>query len=117
MSLEKPLGMILEEVTEGAANGVFVKELADSGSAYASEYKDKLVGLKLARVMEEDVTLFTFDNVMEKIMDAPSPLTIDFEIEEATESIEPQFQVGTEVTIKVIQDGQELDIQPRWETI
>jgi ferredoxin len=114
VSLEKPLGMILEEVTEGAANGVFVKELADSGSAYASEYKDKLVGLKLARVMEEDVTLLTFDNVMEKIINAPSPLTIDFEIkQDSTESIEPQYQVGTEVTIRVIQEGQEMDIQAK----
>jgi len=104
--LEKPLGMILEEVEEGDAKGVFVKELADSGSAFASEYKDKLVGLKLARVMQDDVTCLTFDDVMEKIIEAPSPLTIDFEIKEETPIAEPQFEVGTTVTINVIQEGE-----------
>lgn len=101
--------MILEEVEEGAANGVFVKELADSGSAYASEFKDQLVGLKVARVMDDNVTSLTFDDVMEKIMDAPSPLTIDFEIEEqaTTTASEPQFEVGTTVTINVLQEGED----------
>lgn len=101
VSLEKPLGIILEEVEEGAANGVFVKELADTGSAYASEYKDQLVGLKLARVMEDDVTSLTFDAVMEKIIDAPSPLTIELEMEP-----EPMFEIGTPVTVNVIQEGE-----------
>jgi ferredoxin len=115
VSLEKPLGMILEEIVEGSAMGVKVKELADSGSAYASEYKDQLVGLKLARVMQEDVTCLDFDSVMQKIIEAPSPLSIDFEIENVsivtdeteegpTES-EPQFDLGAVVTINVIQEG------------
>ena len=103
VSLEKPLGMILEEVEEGEAKGVKVMELADSGSAYASEYKDQLVGLKLARVMEDDVTALTFDDVMEKIVEAPSPITIEFEMEKASD--EPQFEVGTVVVINVIQEG------------
>jgi ferredoxin len=107
ISLEKPLGMILEEVEEGAANGVFVKELADSGSAYASEFKDQIVGLKVARVMDDDCTSLTFDDVMEKIIDAPSPLTIDFEIEETTTASEPQFEVGTTVIINVLQEGED----------
>jgi ferredoxin len=109
VSLEKPLGMILEEVEEGAANGVFVKELAESGSAYASEFKDQLVGLKVARVMDDDCTSLAFDDVMEKIIDAPSPLTIDFELEEATAAAaaEPQFEVGTTVTINVLQEGED----------
>ena len=107
VSLEKPLGIILEEVKEGAANGVFVKELSETGSAYASQYKDRLVGMKLARVMQDDVTSLTFDDVMEKIIGAPSPLTIDFEFEEATAPIsEPQYEVGTTVTINVIQEGE-----------
>jgi ferredoxin len=115
VSLEKPLGIILEEIQEGAAMGVKVKELADSGSAYASEYKNQLVGLKLSRVMQEDVTCLDFDSVMEKIIEAPSPLSIDFEIEnvpsvsEETEEVstesEPQSDLGTVVTINVIQEG------------
>lgn len=104
ISLEKPLGMILEEIEEGAAMGVKVKELAESGSAFKSEYRDQLVGLKIARVMQEDVTSVTFDDVMEKIIEAPSPLTIDFVIESIPRS-EPQFDVGTRVIINVIQEG------------
>lgn len=100
LSLEKPLGIILEEVEEGEAKGVFVKELSDEGSA--AEYKDKLVGLKLARVVDDDVTSLTFDDVMEKIIEAPSPLTIEFELPQ-----EPMFQVGTPVTITVLQSGED----------
>ena len=55
LELEKPLGIILEEIEEGGSEGVKVEELADSGSAYASEYRDSLVGLKIATVMNDDV--------------------------------------------------------------
>ena len=44
MELEKPLGIILEEVVENSPEGVKVEELSDAGSAYASEYRDQLVG-------------------------------------------------------------------------
>jgi hypothetical protein len=56
LELEKPLGIILEEMEEGGSEGVRVEELADSGSAYSSEYRDTLVGLKIAQVMDSDVT-------------------------------------------------------------
>ena len=57
MELEKPLGIILEEVEENAAQGrVKVEELSDAGSAYASEYRDELVGLKVMQVMDTDVS-------------------------------------------------------------
>jgi len=109
VTLEKPLGMLLEEMEEGAPLGVKVEELADSGSAYASPYKDQLVGLKLATVMGEDVTAIGFDDVMEKIIDAPSPVTIEFEVEAAAAAGDVEekvsFDVGTPVTIQVIQEG------------
>ena len=41
---------------EGGSEGVKVEELADSGSAYLSPYRDELVGLKIAKVMDDDVT-------------------------------------------------------------
>eukprot|EP00566_Odontella_aurita_P016398 CAMPEP_0113538360 /NCGR_PEP_ID=MMETSP0015_2-20120614/7321_1 /TAXON_ID=2838 /ORGANISM="Odontella" /LENGTH=248 /DNA_ID=CAMNT_0000437923 /DNA_START=135 /DNA_END=881 /DNA_ORIENTATION=+ /assembly_acc=CAM_ASM_000160 len=117
LSLEKPLGMILEEVEEGEAKGVKVEELSDAGSAYASEYRDTLVGLKLARVMGEDVTEIAFDDVMAKIIDAPSPVDIDFEVEGSSEDeeeiAEPVFDLGTPVTITVIQDGKETPVQAK----
>ena len=124
LELEKPLGILLEEVEEGHPMGVKVEELSDAGSAYASEYADQLVGLKVASVMGEDVTSIAFDDVMDKIIDAPSPVQISFEVEggdaevEAEESAEdvaapaePQFSVGETVSITVIQDGAETQIQ------
>jgi ferredoxin len=122
LTLEKPLGLILEEVEEGAPKGVKVQELSDSGSAYASEYKDQLVGLKVATVMGEDVTTIGFDDAMQKIVDAPSPVSIQFfvegvaNIEEVSPPIDsqPQFDVGTVVTINVIQEGKpDLAIQAK----
>lgn len=126
LELEKPLGILLEEVEEGQPMGVKVEELSDAGSAAASEYADKLVGLKVASVMGEDVTAISFDDVMDKIIDAPSPVQIAFEVEisaddSAGESdqvaeaapAEPQFAVGETVTITVIQDGAETQIQGR----
>ena len=56
LELEKPLGIILEEVEEGGVSGVKVEELSNSGSAYTSPYRDQLVGMKVATVMDNDVT-------------------------------------------------------------
>jgi len=108
IELEKPLGMILEEVEEGQAKGVYVLELAEEGSAAASEYKDQLVGLPLAKVMGTDVTGLDFDSVMEQLIEAPSPLSLDF-IVEATDAAPveeevDEFPVGTVVAIKVLGD-------------
>jgi ferredoxin len=109
VTLEKPLGMLLEEMEEGAAMGVKVQELTEGGSAAASEFKDQLVGLKLASVMGKTVTAAMFDDVMDLIIEAPSPVTIDFELEVAegaeVAEPEPEFAVGTSVTIKVLQEG------------
>lgn len=122
LRLEKPLGMILEEIEEGQPRGVKVEELADSGSARASEYGEALVGLKVARVMGEDVTELSFDDVMAKIVDAPSPVDIDFEVvegsaedeDEEASGDEPEcFELGTPVTITVIQDGVETPVQAK----
>ena len=128
LELEKPLGILLEEVEEGHPMGVKVEELSDAGSAAASEYADQLVGLKVASVCGEDVTAISFDDVMDKIIDAPSPVQIAFEVEdgadadagaeadeaaEAAAPAEPQFAVGETVTITVIQDGAETEIQGR----
>jgi len=112
LELEKPLGMILEEVEEGAPKGVLVQEIGDSGSANQSEFRDQLVGLKIARIMGEDVTKVGFDSVMDKIIEAPSPLLIDFAMENANaestdmeNEAETSFEVGTEVTINILQQG------------
>jgi ferredoxin len=107
MELEKPLGIILEEVEENAPQGVKVEELSDAGSAYASEYRDQLVGLKVMQVMDTDVSNMVFDDVMECIIDAPSPVNIAFEVADEADDVEAQvetFELGTTVQIKVIQE-------------
>ena len=110
--LEKPLGMILEEVEEGQAKGVFVLELAEEGSASASEFKDQLVGLKVSTVMGVDVTNMVFDDVMEKLIEAPSPVSIEF-LTEATDETAVEFEVGTPVTITVLEEGKETSIDAK----
>lgn len=113
VSLEKPLGMILEEVEEGQPIGVFVLELAEEGSAAASEFKDQLVGLKLATVMGEDVTNLVFDEIMDKLIGASSPVSLEFELEPTAGEKEPEFEVGTTVTITVLEDGKENAIEAK----
>mmetsp|Transcript_22472 Transcript_22472/g.53409 ORF Transcript_22472/g.53409 Transcript_22472/m.53409 type:complete len:267 (+) Transcript_22472:172-972(+) len=117
VELEKPLGVILEEVEEGQPKGVFVLELAEEGSAAASEYKDLLVGLTLAKVMGNDVTNLDFDSVMDELIAAPSPINLDFAVpsnlveHDESVSLSPpaaeeidELPLGTTVAIKVLGD-------------
>jgi ferredoxin len=106
IDLEKPLGIVLEEMEENAPKGVKVEELSDAGSAYASEYRNQLIGLKIAQVGETDVTNMAFDDVMECIINSASPVNISFEVpDEPAEPAIKQFNMGTAVQIKVIQEG------------
>lgn len=109
LTLEKPLGILLEEVEEGTPSGVQVEELSEAGSAFQSPYQSQLLGRKVARVMDQDVTQMSFDEVMECIINAPSPLQIAFEMEEEEDGGNedtPQYEVGTTVTIQVKQEAQ-----------
>jgi ferredoxin len=113
LTLEKPLGMVLEEMEENQPKGVYVLDLADEGSAIKSPYKDQLVGLPLTKVMDVDVTAFDFDTVMEQLIAAPSPVTLEFALlanEDSTTSssvpaVVEEFAIGATVTIKVLEDN------------
>jgi hypothetical protein len=61
LSLEKPLGMILEEVEEGAPKGVYVVALNEEGSAFKSDLRGRLVGMALKSVMSTTVSSMRFD--------------------------------------------------------
>jgi len=102
ISLDKPLGMILEEIEEGQPSGVFISELADDGSAAVSQWKDQVVGLKLATVMGNDVRNLDFDSIMDQLIAAPSPLNIEFVVKAPADK--ELFPVGTVVLIKVLGD-------------
>ncbi len=47
----------------------------------------------------------TFDDVMDCIINAPSPVSIAFEVDDNDDEKTPSFAVGTTVAIKVIQEG------------
>ncbi|CAJ1935430.1 unnamed protein product [Cylindrotheca closterium] len=106
-NFEKPLGMILEEVVEGEPMGVYVIELADEGSATSFP---EIVGLQLETVMNEDVSNLLFDDVMAKLVDAPSPVSISFLKKNGNADA---LSVGTPVTINVIDGDKEVTIEAK----
>merc|ERR1712232_488900 len=54
--------------------------------------------------MDQDVSNLIFDEVMEKLIDAPSPVTVSFLVDQATEP-RTDFEEGTKVTIVVLEDN------------
>ena len=112
LSLEKPLGIILEEVEENQPKGVYVCEIAEEGSA--SKYEDSLVGKKLLSVMDQDVRDMVFDDVMETLINAPSPVSVEFLVQEISEESKPELEIGTEVKIVVLnEDGSQTSIDAK----
>ena len=121
LTLEKPLGLLLEEIDEsGVAGGVIVTQVNENGSAYSSSYRDALPQMKVKSVMGKDVSSFTLEDVMDVIIYAPSPVNIEFvssSLEESTvtatasssaaaDVITPKYEVGTSVTITVQQPSE-----------
>ena len=121
LQLEKPLGLILEESDSTIPNsGVVVTQVNDGGSAYASPSASKLSNAKIMTVMGTDVSNMSFDDVMDVIVGAPSPLDVEFALasssdgveenadtaaaeEEEVEDASSQYEIGTTVTIQVEQ--------------
>ena len=75
VSLEKPLGLVLEENVRDAPEGLYVAEIDSDGSASASDIK---VDDRLDAVNGVDTTSMGFDDVMDLIVDAPSPVRLQF---------------------------------------
>ena len=75
VSLEKPLGIVLEENVRDAPEGLYVAEIDADGSACASDIK---VEDRLDAVNGVDTTSMGFDDVMDLIVDAPSPVRLQF---------------------------------------
>lgn len=103
IQLEKPLGLILEEVEKNQPRGVYILELDDDGSAASSQW---LKGLKVSTVMGNDVTNLDFDSVMDQLVAAPSPITMEFASMDDDQNSEEdgQFPQGTVVSIKILDD-------------
>ena len=117
LTLEKPLGLILEEDDGEGVGGVIVTEVNEGGSAFESPSKDRLIQAKIGSVMGLDVSTSSFDDVMDAIINAPSPVDIDFavvpaspsstggdeEVAEAVVDETPRYEMGTPVAITVQQ--------------
>jgi len=131
LELEKPLGLILEEADDnnnssgGAGGGVIITQINEGGSAYNSPYYSAnnklLINAKIIMVMDTNVSNMSFEDVMDVIVGAPSPLSLELELAdgvvttededsasesaEATESTAAvvEYEIGTTVTIQVEQ--------------
>jgi ferredoxin len=94
--------------------GVKVQELSTEGSAYTSDYRNVLVGMKLSQVMDINVSNMSFENVMDCIIQAPSPVKISFvpltsQQDQQQQQQSPMLQVGTMVEIRVLQSDNKED--------
>jgi len=74
VTLEKPLGAVLEE---SAAGGVQVEDLQDGGSAAETGLLRK--GDRLISVLGKDVSMSDFDSVMTLLVEAPAAVELDVE--------------------------------------
>ena len=72
VTLAKPLGAVLQEAKPA---GVMVGELQEGGSALETGLLKK--GDRLRSVQGEDVSKASFDEVMEKLIDAPEEVALD----------------------------------------
>jgi len=115
VSLEKPLGMILEELEEGASRGAIVTGLQEEGSAFLSEFKDEFVGLRLVSVMGENVSDLMFEDVMTAIISAPSPVALELQPVDAVKmsGVTEQFKIGTLVSITVLEGDKETVVEAK----
>ena len=109
LELTKPLGLILEE-DESSGSGVIVTQVNEGGSAYESPEASKLIGSKILNVIGKDVSSLSFDDVMDVIIGADSPLDVVFALkssvgafEETQQEEELAYKIGTDVLITVQQ--------------
>ena len=109
LQLTKPLGLILEE-DESSGTGVIVTQVNEGGSAYESAEASKLIGSKILTVTGKDVSSLSFDDVMDVIIGADSPLDVVFAlkssvgaVEETQQEEELAYKIGTDVLITVQQ--------------
>ena len=111
LSLDKPLGLVLEESDDGV--GVVVASINDGGSACLYPQKDALVGSWVVNVMGKDVSDSNFDIVMETIINAETTVEIAFALSRiiddddrdvsSSDEGSSAYEVGTIVAIKVQQ--------------
>jgi len=74
--VEKPMGIVLEEIQENEARGVYCLECNEDSSAFVAGIR---AGDSISSLAGTDVTSFTFDQVMELLGNSASPVAITVE--------------------------------------
>jgi ferredoxin len=105
LSLEKPMGLILEESDTASGGGVYVKEFGETGSALP--FAEQIRGAQVLAVGPVNVRSASFDAVMDLVVQNESP-TIDMEFQLPPPP--PAFSVGTPVTVTVQRPNDSLTI-------
>jgi ferredoxin len=96
LSLEKHMGLILEESDAESGGGVYVKEFGETGSALP--FADQIRGAQVLAVGPINVASASFETVMDLIVQDESPtIAMEFQLPPPP----PAFPVGTPVTITV----------------
>jgi ferredoxin len=105
LSLEKPMGLILEESDTTSGGGVYVKEFGETGSALP--FAEQIRGAQVLAVGPVDVTSASFDTVMDLIVQNESPtIAMEFQLPPPP----PVFSLGTPVTVTVQRPNDSLTI-------
>ncbi|CAM9813077.1 unnamed protein product [Chrysoparadoxa australica] len=80
VKLEKPLGLVLEENVAGEAQGVRVKSCVEGGTAL--ECGQISAGMVLLEVLGSDCRNLGFEDVMQRLVEAPAdtPIPLIFEV-------------------------------------
>ena len=76
VTVEKPLGLVLEEIVPDEPQGVYVKMIDPQGAAAASGAIAR--GMRLVSAGGVDCTAASFDQAMDTLIDASSPIKLVF---------------------------------------
>lgn len=124
LSLPKPLGLTLEEMVENQPCGVYVKDVVTDQDAAgsAAPYRKQILGCQVSSVNGRDVTTLLFDDVMDLLVNAPSPVPLEFLVvvasntggfdeAESTSAESNELPVDAAVTLRVRVNGDYTSLQ------
>lgn len=99
--LDKPMGLILEEIdANNPEAGVQVKEIVDGAAAAEASRRneaDIAIGDKIISILGDDCRTWNFDQVMDALISASSPVRLEFERPAGTVSV--KFENGVAVAV------------------
>jgi len=95
VNLEKPLGVVLEENKENESEGVFCFECKEESSAYVAGIRQ---GDVVTSLDGRDATSLSFDQVLDLISSAESPIAITLDrydvVEKSASTVKPKVKMS-----------------------